>query len=386
MDTIRLKFLYHLPSSDFFSEKVATKELRLAKSSGVRYVWTNTKWRKERTEKGVYTPKYWVQQEFNDGNKTHFVIEFSVPKLIFGENLSEVRQEDFPLVVYAIAAFCKEIGVRIFTTQIEKARPTLVAIGKNISLANICSTSLALRTLAPFDYKPHADYRVVHFSDYKNGGRELYLNIKKTETTKFYDKKLDILNRAGTIQEKKLAEMIRRKDRPFEVLRMERTFKTSRKIKEKFNSFLSGKEPTFKNIFNPSIWDALLAEEAKLVLGHPLKNFIFLSVEEQPFIDAFLSKHFPQIRTRHIVWGFIKELQENSLAVTRKKYLDGFKSRQTWYNYQSRLRQLSRQIDISTLKNLSSYKIHSYILKQLGIDAPHQGQLFDTEVSKNIDA
>lgn len=330
-------------------------------------------------------PKFWIEQDFIDYRKTYFVIEASLPKLIFQENSKGLKNEDLEEVVKAIVNFCRQIGIYIFPIDILNALPTLVAIGKNISITNLCNCDTVLKTLAPFDYKPHAINRMVAFNDYKNNGKELYFNIRGTETTKFYDKKRDILNRAETIKEKELAKELGRNDVVVEILRFERTFKTGKKVGEKFRPLLGGKPATFQNIFNTKIWDALLTEEINLILNHPLKNFIFLSLEEEPFIDAFLRKNFKQIQIRHLVKGFISDLQKNGLATTRKEFLDTFKSRQTWYNYQKRLEQLNKQINTSTLKNLDSHRIHSYILKQFGIDTTHQAKLFDTLLSKKID-
>jgi hypothetical protein len=378
MDTICLKFPYNLPNNNqYFCEQKVKK--------GGCLLWTNNKWRNEQTAKGLYTPKYWIEEDFINKNRQFFIIEFSAPKMLFNNNLTELKNEHLEPLVEAIISFCRQIKISIFTNQILNARPIVLAIGKNISLTEICSCDLAIKTLFPFDYKPHTNHRVINFDDYKERGKELYFNIKKTETTKFYDKKADIINRAETNKEKELAEQFKNPDCVIEILRFERTFKNSRKISEKFAPYLKKQPPTLKNLFKTEFWDALLKEEVNTLLNNPLQNFMLLATEQRPFIEAYLNKHFKHIQTKNNVVGLITQLQGLGLAKTRQQFLTDFKSRQTWYNYQKHLTALSQQIDWSDLEVLDSFKIHKFILSQFGINNSYQPQLFLTELSKKID-
>ena len=124
-DTIRLKFKYPKINSDYFKDEIY--------SSG-RYLWTNNDWRKEEKQQGLYIPKYWIEQDYINTDKTYFCIEASLPKLIYGENHSVLYEYQFDEVVKAIREFSLSIGVYIFPYQIKSAVPTLLAIGKNINI------------------------------------------------------------------------------------------------------------------------------------------------------------------------------------------------------------------------------------------------------------
>lgn len=385
IDTIKLRIFIKFPSNNpYFSEKKFHKKVYFKvkdKDGQYRYVaedrfyWTNNKWRKQQKETGLYVPNYRIEQDFINPNKYYFLFEASAQKLLRGHNIGDFKNDDLKFLAEKIVNFCKQIEIKIFTRQILNAKPTLLAIGENISLTDLCSCDLALETLVPFNYKPHAQHRITHFNDYKGGGKELYFNIKKTETTKFYDKKRDIINRAKTREEKERAEIFKQPNNVFEIFRIERTFKTPRKISEKFAPYLNGKPPTLKNLFKTEIWEALLKDEVNKILNQPLQNFIFLSTEQQPFIDAFLNKHFKHTQVKNNVRGIIDDLQKFGLANTRRRYLKCFDSRQTWYNYQKRLIELSKQIDYKSLANLENFKIHQFILKHFGIDNTCQQKL-----------
>ena len=181
MDTLKQKFLYSRPTTKYFTQAVKKEELQLGHTTGSRYVWTNNQWRDERNARGTYTPKFWVEEDFKNPAVTYFVYELSLPKLLFGENLTELEERHLDEVVAKIVAFCQSIGVNIFTQQILNTPPALLAIGKNITLTEVCSCDLALKAIMPFDYKPHAQHRIIAFQDYRGGGIELYFNIKKTD-------------------------------------------------------------------------------------------------------------------------------------------------------------------------------------------------------------
>ncbi|MFA5753964.1 MAG: hypothetical protein WC905_01205 [Patescibacteria group bacterium] len=392
MDTIKLKFKYSRPNNNFFSEQIHKKDLALEHISGSRYVWTNNNWRNKQTDKGLYIPKYWIEQDFKNPDETYFLIELSAPKFLNGENISALKETDLTLLVKKISKFCQELGVFIFEKQILNAVPTVLAVGININITRLCFCESAIEALAKFDYKPYATQRVVFLLDLKNAGREIIFSIPKTETFKIYSKNREIMNNAKTAEEKQIAELLKadkyKKDQVYinEILRVELTLKTGRKVKERLKSYLGEASPTLENIFKPKIWEALIKEEINQIYNHPLKNFIFLSLEQEPFIEAFLDKNYSHIETKDTIIGIITSLQKKGIAQTRNDYFEKYKSRQTWYNYLGRLKKLEGHLDLKALANLSSFKIHSFILNQFGIENSQQIELeFNTSVSKKID-
>ena len=83
-----------MPGTIFFKDKIHSKELNLATNSGSRFIYTNITWRKDRIKRGFYTPKYWIEEDYLH-KKTYFVIELSIPKLLFGENKKEPKTRLF---------------------------------------------------------------------------------------------------------------------------------------------------------------------------------------------------------------------------------------------------------------------------------------------------
>ncbi len=392
MDTIKLKFPYTKPNNVFFSQQIHKKELALEHVSGSRYAWTNNTWRDKQTSRGLYIPKFWIEEDFKNSSVTYFLIEFSAPKFLFGENISALKEADLMPLVKKISEFCRELGVFIFETQILKALPTVLAVGKNINITDYFYCENVIEALYKFDYKQNAKHRIIFFNDQSNCGRQIIFSIPKTETFKIYSKNREIMNSAETTKEKALAELLKankyKNGQVYinEILRVELTLKTGRKIAERLKPYLGEAKPTLKNIFKPKIWEALIKEEIGKIYNHPLSNFIFLALEQQPFIDAYLDYRYCHIATKDTARGIIASLQRQGIAQTRRNCLEKYKSRQTWHNYLKTLKGIEKFLDLKIVSNLSSFKIHSFILNEFGINNRQQGMLgFDLKASKKID-
>ena len=381
MDTVRLKIQLNLPQNNpYFRERVKVRDLGLhTPISGSRFVYSNQTWRKERTNQGIYTPKYWIEQDYVNPNITFLVLEFSVPKLLFGENLTELKDEHFPLVVEKLQSFLQEISLYFTRTQIENFTPILFAVGKNLDITNFCSCDTAIHALSPFNNRFRSEHRIIQFNG--NSGKELYFNNKST-TFKVYEKILEMIANATTREERKLVDAWvghskskygKEKVLAVEVLRFELTLKTKATINQamkKYGVIL----PTFQNIFKKEIWDELVQKEVGDIFNQPLSNFIFLATLQKPIIDAFLDKNYKSIRAKDMARGILQSLQEKGLAKTKRYYMQNY-SRQTWYNHMERLNKLERTTDFSSIKNITSLEIHSYILKEFKINQNIQTKL-----------
>lgn len=383
MDTIRIKTLLKLPENNFyFSQHKKAKEISdlHIPISGNRFIYTNLDWRNEMKEKEIYIPKYWIEESYRDPSITFLVLEFSVEKFLYGDNLTKYRPQDFDLLVLKLIEFLKKIGIIFFTHQIYNFIPIVMAFAENIDLSDFCSCDLAITTLRPFNYRPRSKYRDIYFED--EMGREIHFG-NGNSSLKVYEKFPEIFANAVTKREKQLAEAWKKnkterygsdKTFIFETLRFEYTLKNKVAIKQKlrlyFNSY-----PTFKDIFSKmEIWGEILRREIGSVFNYPLKNFMLLATTDKPTIDAFLEMHCKSIKVKDTARGILQSLQEKGLRKTRQYYMKTY-CRKTWYNYINLLMELEKQIDFSSLKNISTIDIHSHIMEKLGICTSHQIKL-----------
>ncbi|MBT4121004.1 MAG: hypothetical protein HOA57_01260 [Candidatus Magasanikbacteria bacterium] len=382
IDTLKLKFRYDRPEGSFyFQENINIKDIdRDVKRN--RVVCTNNTWRNEQKEQRRYMPKYWIEEHFIYPEITYFVIELSVPKFLIGENVTIISGDVLDVFVDKLLQFFREIGVVIFRDQILSSIPTVVAIGGIVNLTDLCSCNLALEALTPFDDRFRSKQRCVAMKDTENGGKEIYFSNKAT-TFKLYSKLPEVANNAVTQKELDIAKAYRAnryKNKKgvlvSEVLRCELTMRGKQATKQKFKPYLNGDEPTLKNIFNQHFWKKILQKEIDEIYNHPLKNYVFLSQNNKPVIDAFLDKNCKDITVKSEIIMALALLQEGGLQYVKRYFMTKYKSRTTYYNYRNRLQKLSKYVDFNKLKNVTSRDVVDRLLKTFDIDTKRQDKLF----------
>jgi hypothetical protein len=381
MDTVRLKTQFNMPpNSPYFSEQVKARDLGLHTSiGGSRFVYSNQTWRKERKLRGLYTPKYWIEQDYINPNITFLIIEFSAPKLLFGENLTALREEHFPAVVEKLQDFLKEISIYMTKIQIENLTPIVLAVGRNLNITDVCSCDIAMQALSPFNNRFRSESRLIQFEG--NLGREMYFNNKST-TFKIYEKIPEMIANATTKEERKLVDAWvayskskygKKKVFAIKILRLELTLKTKVAIKQVLKKYTTT-PPTFKSIFNEKMWAELVRKEVDEIYNQPINDFIFLATNQEPVISAFLDKNYKHIPSKDMARGILQSLQGKGLAKTKRYYMQNY-SRQTWYNYMKRLGKLAKITDFSSINNVTAVEIHRHILKEFQINASTQIKL-----------
>ena len=350
IDSIRLKFEYPLPTDSFYFQKP------LGRSS----IYTNNHWRDQKQRSGFYVPKYWIERGFIQYSKTFLCLEASLPKLLWGENLREIKESDFKDVIDAIGSFLIAIGIEITRDAIINAIPMVVAIGRNIDVSDLCSSATAMTILKPFDFKSRSDHNFIEYSGCS--GQQLTLN-NKSESLKVYEKMKEIVNNNNqTKEEQIIAKNWRDGIIVNEILRFELTLKNRRKVAAKLNPYLDGAEPSLKNIFSQKLWNLALGKEIERVFNPPLKNLVLLSGGSQNFIDDYLNSHCYQLATRELTRAIIIDIKDLGLCGARQKYQGRYKSNKSWYNVQRRL----VDFDYSALTNLTNKHIHGEVLRRLG--------------------
>ena len=115
-------------------------------------------------------------------------IEFSAPKLLFGNNFEEMADSDFEELINRLQAKLKEMGVWVYAKVLETAVPTGIHYSKNFVLARGTSTSMIISELAKANVSKRLDSNKVRF---RNEGHYLSWHTNSFEVV-FYDKVKDL--------------------------------------------------------------------------------------------------------------------------------------------------------------------------------------------------
>src|SRR3989344_1127844 len=213
---------------------------------------------------GIYKPRLTLTKRMN-GYRNYEVtlkIEFSLPKLIFGNNFDELEDKDFEPIVEKLRLILKDMGVMVFTIRLKEALASAVHYSKNIPLTDGSTPHYLISKIKEANIKLSLD---VNQTDFRNDGHSYKWHCNSYEVA-FYDKLKDL--RTAKISEKRALESdnsiqlnlfnTQPISKPFEVLRMEVRLGTRRKIRQILKSIGLDIEPTFKSLFNSQISQTIL--------------------------------------------------------------------------------------------------------------------------------
>jgi len=235
---------------------------------------------KEEKEKKIYRPRLTIIKR---GYQLFLKIEFSAPKLLLGNNLDEVEQEDFEQIVRLLRDGIKEMGATIWTHELENAQVLSFHPSKNIVLNNGYTSDFVIKELYKANVSKTFD---LNKADFRNNGQSLQV-YTNSHSFVVYDKINDLakpekraIDKEQTKQQRSLFELIRKEHKRLEVIRFEVRLSSKRKMAYVLRDIgYTDKSPIFKEIFYKDICKALVQKYWNDYFG---KNLFIFSVENNP--------------------------------------------------------------------------------------------------------
>jgi hypothetical protein len=257
-------------------------------------------------------------------------VEFSAPKLLFGNNFEELHgRQDLPRVIIALHAALAVMGVDVAHEALETACVSAVHYSKNILLERTTPCFLIIQALEKLDLSCKLDLTQ---TDFRNGGQMVKYHASTYEIA-LYDKVKD-LEQANTYGDKRgaesdydtMADLFTGARKP-EVLRLEVRL-TARKLKSlcKTLGFTCG--DTMADLFSPDLSRAILLHYWKVITdGLYLTQINTKDVER---LVHTIRAAFPQKRVGKVMelMGFITTCQ--ALGVRGARLALALKDHQ-WY-------------------------------------------------------
>ena len=245
-------------------------------------------------KQGIYKPRLTVTKRINRERNFEITlkIEFSIPKLLYGNNFDELTDADFPAVIQKLKTVLRGMGVYILEKHLANAPVSSVHYSKNIALTDYTTPYTYLSQLNKLNINKRLD---TNRTDFRNEGHSFKYRANSFEVV-FYDKIKDL--QQAKISEKRAEEKdnalqlglfdILTKRKPLEVLRVEIRLNKRQKISQILRLIGKDIEPTFADIFSQ--------DTAKKVLLHyiseieeaypPLLNYQYDSPKK--FFSGFI--------------------------------------------------------------------------------------------------
>lgn len=309
---------------------------------------------KRKNSNTSYYPRL-TRYEIGDGRAniiSKVKIEFSVPKLLYGNNLDEAEEKDFAIIINTLQKRLLEMGEMVDKIDLENASISTMHPSKNILISDGYTAYFVIKELGKINIHKKLELTKVNFKD---DGKALHL-YATNHSIVFYDKIADLnqnkkkaIDQDQTSQQFSLADEIKKKKLPLEVLRMEVRLCKKRKISSVMQKIGFQKNPTFREIFKKDVcqkivkwyWDSIIKGE----------NLFLFELENNPkqLLKDILRKE-PEIKFGKAIKliglnvlckdGGIRELRD----IAEKQI-----SQRNWYTISHSIKLLNKITDKKTL-------------------------------------
>jgi len=188
---------------------------------------------KSELQNGVYKPKLTLSKRIiNGGFSICLKIEFSIPKLLYGNNFNEIEENNFEEIIYLLQKTLLQMRINISLQALVYAKVVGIHYSKNFHLKN-ASSSLVISKIGRLNISKRLDSSN---TDFRNEGQSVHFHTNSYDLT-FYDKVKDL--EQSRISDKRAVEndnaiqldLLCDKLSSKEILRMEVRLNTSKKIK-----------------------------------------------------------------------------------------------------------------------------------------------------------
>lgn len=194
-------------------------------------------------------------------------IEFSAPKMTFGNNFEELRnRDDFEAVLTALHRALNDMGIETAHESLLNARVSMIHYSKNILLERSTPCFLLIQALEKLDLSGKLDLTQ---TDFRNGGQMVKYHANSFEIV-LYDKVKD-LEQATKYGAKRgaesdygcMADLFEGQSKP-EVLRFEARL-TSKKIRSLFKTLGFKQNCVLTDLFSATLSRAVLLHYWKVI-------------------------------------------------------------------------------------------------------------------------
>jgi hypothetical protein len=212
---------------------------------------------------GNYKPRLTLtKRKAHAGYAITLRCEFSAPKLLLGNNFSELLDSDFTRLLDKLQSSLAGMGVRVKKDTLRQAQISAIHYSKNIPLVDYTSCAMILGELGKINLTKRLD---LSKTDYRNGGHVIRYHSNSYELA-FYDKIKDM--QQAKISEKRAIEndyAVQRDlfakantKQSLEVLRMELRIGNRTKLKSLMQVVGITSSTHFESLFSQAISQKML--------------------------------------------------------------------------------------------------------------------------------
>lgn len=251
----------------------------------------------------IYKPKLTAYQRFDAGNKEIYElhIEFSDPKLLFGNSVQESGEEYLEATTTLLKRRLSLMGIEVSEEVLHKAIAIKVHFAKNIPLPRPLNAQDTIAGLYKADMGKGKD---INMREYRNGGTSLYFYATYYNVI-FYDKLRDIATPKNKAVDKDKLKgeraFIRNNDIEQEILRFEVRLNKQTKLNHFLSEMLGRKieSITLEEIFKKEICQKALLKTWGEITNIPANQLAFkMGNSPEEVFDEMIKSLNPENKTK----------------------------------------------------------------------------------------
>jgi hypothetical protein len=294
---------------------------------------------------GMYFPRLTGYK--HKGQEGEIKIEFSVPKLLYKNNLDELTGKEFETIVELLQDRLGRIGIMATHKQLAQAEVRTIHYSKNILLTKGYTAQYVLNELRKVNVNQRFDGTKTVF---KNDGQSVQM-YSQAHSLVFYDKVADLkqpekrkIDRDNTPLQLDLFSKVEKKS---EILRMEIRLCQKRKINTLFKSLGYPENPTFR--------DAYSLEKSLKVIAHYWSTMVeerglgLFNIDLKPkeLLHSFYKTGKKKIKAKEAIFriGLVHLIKDgDGMRELRAMLTKNDTDARTWYRLVKQFKDTSKQL------------------------------------------
>ena len=322
-------------------------------------------------ESGLYFPRLTNYRRKNFAQDANVRIEFSVPKLLFLNNLDELEEKDFPRVLSTLQERLKTMGIVAESAVLEKASVSAIHFSKNIKLEDGYTASHLISEMNKVNLRKTFDFARAR---YINDGQSLYAHTTAHQLV-IYDKVADLgkdkkraIDKDQPLYQRSLFSVLK-KDALLEIIRFEIRLSQKQKMNSVLEKLGYKKNPTFKEIFRKEIAQKIVLDYWQKLIKERNLGLFSMSLSLKDILRTlYLTKNkLKPKQAIYLVGLFMLGKDENGMRELRSIVAKRSHER-TWYRIAKDMQSTSELITKNRVRNwvtqidkaLDEFKAHKH--------------------------
>jgi len=285
-------------------------------------------------KQGIYKPRLTLMKRMTrNGIECPLKIEFSVAKMLYGNNVEEVEEQDFPKVVSALARSLQTMGVTVSEENLRKAKVSGFHPSKNVELSGGYTSSFVITELHKIDVSQKMD---LNRDSFRNSGHSLQF-YTNSHSLVIYDKVQDLkkpdkraMDKDQNALQRSLFEPLTKKGTGKQILRIEARLVKKVKMNATLKRLGFTENPTFEDVFKKDLCQSVLLDYWEELITS--KNLFLFDVESSPkkTLEAIF-KNRPNISPKEALYLVgLRVMSKEGIRDTRA-IVERYATPRTWY-------------------------------------------------------